>query len=222
MLKLANWIKKTVTINSSDMNIRKKLIGLVLLLLPLCAGAQNFALKTNLYADAAAAVNLGAEIGLAPKWTFDINGDYMGWRTGDYLKFITNSDEASWKHWFVQPEVRYWFCDRFMGHFVGVHAIGGQFNLGNADTPFSFLGNNWAKLKDHRYQGWGAGAGVGYGYDFALSKHWNLELEAGIGFIHCWYDVYNCAGCGRKLNNDTLQRNYFGPTKLAINLVYLF
>ena len=204
------------------MNIRKKLIGLVLLLLPLCAGAQNFALKTNLYADAAAAVNLGAEIGLAPKWTFDINGDYMGWRTGDYLKFITNSDEASWKHWFVQPEVRYWFCDRFMGHFVGVHAIGGQFNLGNIDAPFSFLGTDWSNLKDSRYQGWGAGAGIAYGYDFVLSKHWNLELEAGIGYVHAWYDSFRCSGCGRKTNDDILQHDYFGPTKLAINLVYLF
>ena len=205
-----------------NMNISKKLIGIVLLLMPLCAGAQNYAIKTNLFADATATINVGAEIGIAPKWTFDINGDYMAWQTGSYLKMITNSDEARWKHWFVQPEVRYWFCDRFMGHFVGLHAIGGQFNLGNVDTPFSFFGSDWGKLKDSRYQGWGAGAGIGYGYDFVLSKHWNLELEAGIGFIHCWYDAYRCAGCGRKTNDDILQRNYFGPTKLAINLVYLF
>ncbi|MFR7875400.1 MAG: DUF3575 domain-containing protein [Butyricimonas paravirosa] len=27
------------------------------------------------------------------------------------------------KHWLVQPELRYWLCDQFSGHFFGVHTF---------------------------------------------------------------------------------------------------
>ena len=44
------------------------------------AGAQNVALKTNLPYAAAASANLGLEVGLAPRWTLDISGNYMPWK----------------------------------------------------------------------------------------------------------------------------------------------
>ena len=54
-----------------------------------------------------------------------------------------------------------------------------------------------------------------------LGRHWNLELEAGIGYAYTVFDEFECAGCGRKVNTD-LNHHYFGPTKLAVNFVYLF
>ena len=81
------------------------------------SGAQSVALKTNLAYDAATAANLGLEFGLAPRWTMDISGNYMPW------KFY---NRTSRKHAMVQPEFRYWFCDRFSGHFLGIHAHGFQ------------------------------------------------------------------------------------------------
>jgi hypothetical protein len=53
-----------------------------------------------------------------------------------------------------------------------------------------------------------------------LSKSLNLELEAGFGYLYLDYDIFDCAGCGRTVGSDT--HHYFGPTKAAINLVYLF
>ena len=41
--------------------------------------AQNVALKSNILYDASGTVNLGAEVGLAPKWTLDVSGNYNGW-----------------------------------------------------------------------------------------------------------------------------------------------
>ena len=38
--------------------------------------AQNWAIKTNLVGDATASINLGAEIGLAERWTLDLSGSY--------------------------------------------------------------------------------------------------------------------------------------------------
>lgn len=84
--------------------------------------------------------------------------------------------------------------------------------------------SSWAlisKLKDYRYEGWFIGAGVAYGYAWALSKHWNLEAELGVGYIYSKADKFNCAQCGDKLEDDKAH-NYVGPTKAALNLVYVF
>lgn len=174
--------------------------------------AQDVAVKTNLLYDLTTTINLGAEIGLSPKWTLDVSGNYNPW---------TFSDNKKWKHWLIQPEARYWFCNKFMGHFVGVHALGGQFNVGNIDIDHDFLGTNLSQLKDHRYEGWGIGGGIAYGYAWPLSKHWNFEAEIGVGYVYLKYDKYRCAKCGEKLDAD-LHHNYWGPTKAALNLVYIF
>ncbi len=179
---------------------------------PLRVSGQDVALKTNLLADALLNVNAGIEIGLAPKWTLDVTGEYNGW---------TLSHDRRWKHWTVQPEARYWLCDRFGGHFFGVHAHGGQYNIGGIDGKINFLGTDFRKLKDSRYQGWFVGGGISYGYAWILGKHWNLEAEIGIGYSYTRYDRFRCAGCGKKLE-EKKEHHYAGPTKAAINLVYLF
>lgn len=89
------------------------------------------------------------------------------------------------------------------------------------NLPFSFLGTDFRELKDHRRQGWMVGAGIGYGYSWILDRHWNIEAEIGIGWIYTRYDTYRCADCGKKIKENT-PHNYFGPTKAAINIIYLF
>lgn len=185
-------------------------IALLALVSMLSASAQKAAIKTNLLYDAALNVNLGVEFGLAPKWSLDISGDFNSWTV----------NEHKWKHWFAQPEARYWFCDRFAGHFLAFHAIGGQYNVGNIPGGFKFLNTDLRQLADNRYQGWGVGGGIGYGYDFLLGKHWNLELEIAVGYVYLKYEKFRCQTCGRKIGDG--HHNYIGPTKAAINLVYLF
>ena len=48
-----------------------------------------------------------------------------------------------------------------------------------------------------------------------------FEAELGIGWIYTKYDVYPCAKCGTRLAKDR-SHNYFGPTKVALNLVHVF
>ena len=188
----------------------------VALLMALFAGmfasAQKVALKTNLLYDATATVNAGIETGLAPRWTLDISGNFNDW---------TMSHNRKWKHWLVQPEARYWFCERFSGHFIGIHAHGGEYNFGNLKNGIKFLGSDFSKLTDNRYQGWYVGGGLSYGYAWILGKHWNLEAELGIGYIYTRFDKYPCAECGEKIEEDA-SHHYFGPTKLALSIVYLF
>ena len=174
--------------------------------------AQKAAIKTNLFSDVFLNVNLGMEVGLAPKWTIDFTGELNAW---------TLSHNRRWKHWVLQPEVRYWFCDRFSGHFLGTHIHGGKYNIGGFNGRAHFLGTDARKLKDARYQGWFIGAGVAYGYAWILNRHWNLEAEIGLGYSYTRYDKYPCAKCGTKLETNK-PHHYVGPTKAAINLVYLF
>ena len=173
--------------------------------------AQDWAIKTNIVYDATATVNLGVEVGLAPKWTLDISGNFNAW---------SKNEATKWKHWLVQPEARYWFCDRFSRHFIGVHAIAGAYNVGGININLSFLGSDFSVLKNKRYQGYAYGGGVAYGFAFMLSKHINLELEAGFGYAYLDYDVYDCGYCGRRIGNG--DHHYIGPTKAAVNLAFLF
>lgn len=168
-------------------------------------------IKTNLVPDALLSPNLGVEIGLAPHWSLDLTGEVNFWSVNRHL----------WKHWLAQPEARYWFCDRFAGHFLGFHALGGQYNFGNIHNGITFLGSRFKNLSEYRYQGWAAGAGVAYGYAWVLAKHWNLEAEIGIGWLYTRYDKFSCQNCGKKLESDR-PHNYVGPTKVAVNLEYIF
>lgn len=192
------------------MSIKKIIGALVFLCIFISSPAQNAAVKTNLLYDATASINLGAEFKLAKKWSLDISGDFNGWTINRH----------KWKHWFVQPEARYWFCEPFVKHFIGFHAIGGQYNVGNISGLPNFLGSDFSKLAYERYQGWGVGGGVAYGFALPLSRHWNMEFEIGFGYVYLDYDVYECHDCGRKV--DEKSHHYVGPTKAAINLVYVF
>lgn len=157
----------------------------------------EWAIKTNLLYDALLNANAGVELRTSPHWSIDLSGNYNGWKL---------SHGRQWKHWFVQPEVRYHVDGETMrGHFFAANLIGGQFNT---------------TLKNVRRQGWGAGIGVGYGYSWRFGSHWGLEAELTAGYIRYSYDKYPCAGCGRKIGSRN--RNYLGPTKAAINLVYYF
>lgn len=174
--------------------------------------AQDVALKTNIIADALATINVGAEVKVAPRWSIDLSGNLNAWTINDH----------KWKHWLVQPEARYWFCEAIGGHFLGFHLLGGEYNFGNLDLgSLKFLGSDFKGLKDRRYQGWFAGAGIAYGYSWILGKHWNLEAELGVGWIYTRYDTYPCAKCGQRIDHNRVH-NYFGPTKAAINIVYVF
>lgn len=176
------------------------------------ADAQNLAIKTNVLGDALGSMNIGVEGRIADKWTIDLSGHLNPWvrKCGAYRK-----------HAFAQPEARWWFCDTFSGHFLGVHAHGGIFNVSGIDTRFNLIPSDITTLDGSRCQGWLAGAGLAYGYDIILGRRWNLEFEIGAGYAYTRYDQYECQQCGSILAKNVTQ-HYVGITKAALNLVFLF
>lgn len=75
-------------------------------------------------------------------------------------------------------------------------------------------------LKDFRYKGQFYGGGISYGYQFVLGRHWNLGATIGIGYAYVRYKKYECEECGDMVEKS--HKNYFGPTKAALNLIYIF
>ena len=161
--------------------------------------------KTNALYWLATTINVGAEIGLGRKTTVDLLGTYNPWSFGDNKKV---------KHWLIQPEFRYWTCERFNGHFFGLHSGYGEYNISGVRIPFLKK-----SVKDHRYQGWATGLGISYGYSWLLGRRWNLEATVGAGYVYTNYDRYECATCGKF--RGTGDRHYFGPTKAGISIIYI-
>jgi hypothetical protein len=169
-------------------------------------------LKTNVIYDATATINLGVEFALAPKMTMDISGDLHPW-------VLPNGWRLT--HYLVQPELRFWLKERFQGHFFAVNVLGATYNAGNIRNNFHIMGKDMSALGRYRLEGVAYGAGLGYGYAVRVAKHLNIEMEIGLGYIGAEFDAYRL-GEKESLYAQNSTAQYFGPTKGALNIVYLF
>ena len=158
--------------------------------------AQDISLKSNTLYWGMLAPNLSVEFPLNKRYTADLQMVYRPWR---------GHIDGKLRFWLAQPEVRYWFCEPSEGHFMGVHLHGGQY---------------YRKNHQQVYDGYLVGSGLSYGYQWILSPHWSLEAQIGAGYAYLWYDQRPDLPC--KKCNKSKHKNYFGPTKAALSLVYVF
>lgn len=196
--------------------MKKRLILLALFLGAMFSvSAQRVALKSNLVYGATATPNLALELGLSKKMTLDLYGGFAPFKlTQDYF----------WKHWLVQPELRYWFCETFNGTFIGLHGHTGKMNVGGISIPpvgVMSPSEPFDDAKYHRYEGTFYGAGLSIGHQWILGNRWNLEASIGGGYIHFDYDKYQCKHCGEKVAGDQ-SADYFGVTRATLSIIYLF
>lgn len=179
--------------------------GLLLLFCLLAAGTargqRHVAIKTNFLHAATTTPNFGVEFAVHPRLTVDLWGAY------NLVDFRGNT---SLRHYLFQPELRYWFCRTFEGHFTGIHAFAGRFDIGG----ISFI----KALKNYHYRGPVFGAGFTYGYHWIIGRRWGLEAAVGVGYARLRYDKYRCAGCADI--KGRYKRDYFGPTKAAVTLLF--
>ena len=198
----------------------KRFLLLSVSLLFLCGislNAQRFAVKTNALYLATATPNVGLEVALGERWTFEAEGGYNPW-TFDKEKNMKA------KHWLVSPEFRYWFCNSFQGHFIGINGNYTQFNVGALPVPVheAFISLNQTQEQDlekSRVEGWAVGAGLTYGYAFPIARRWNIEFTAGFGYWYSVYNRYESRKCG--LFQETVHKHALGPTSLGISFIYM-
>lgn len=187
----------------SKIRVKALLISLLLQLSATVSYCQQIGARTNALWWLTTTPNLGVEVAMNKKLTLSIDGNYNAWT------FF--SDGMSLRHWLMQPELRYWPCKSFEGHFFGVHGHYGRYNIGQ--VPFL------SGLDTYTYRGKLYGAGVSYGYHFALGKRWGLELNAGLGYTYLEYDKYVCSECAELIGR--YKRSFFGPTRLGVSFIYI-
>ncbi len=161
---------------------------------------NRWAIKTNVAYLAATVANLGVEYSFGKRYSLDLPIIYSPYTVSrSYcLRFLA-----------VQPELRYWMEDPMKGHFFGVHFNIGAFNI-SVD-------------KENRYQSADGfyGAGISYGYVLPFAGHWAAEFTLGAGYVYTKYDVYYNISNGACYKKGVLH-DYWGLTKVGVNLVYRF
>ena len=181
----------------------------LLLFVPAGFSHAQVAIKNNLLYDAALTPNLGVEFRLPGQqhWTAALNVGYSPFKLG-------TDTERRWRHVLVMPEMRYWFCEAFARHFLGVNVVYSHYNASKLKLPLY-------STEDFRYQGDLAGLGASWGYDIAIGKNksWNIEFEVGADLSVTWYEKYACEHCGDRLG---FSHRFFVLPKLGVNFAYLF
>lgn len=155
--------------------------------------------KTNLAAWAGAIMNVAADVEVGRHWSVELPVLCCPW----YV-----SSEQAIKTFTVQPEARYWLSKPGAGHFFGVHAHVGWFNV---------------KWNRDRYQDTDRpllGAGISYGYLLPFNEHWAGEFTLGAGYANMRYDTFYNMDNGARI--DTRTKNYWGITRVGISVVYRF
>lgn len=161
--------------------------------------SRYVAVKTNLAAWAGTIMNLAADVQVSEHFSVELPVLWCPWHV---------SSKHAVKTFTIQPEGRYWLARPGEGHFFGVHAHIGWFNV---------------KWNRDRYQDTSRpllGAGISYGYLLPLGEHWAGEFTLGAGYANMKYDTYYNIGNGARI--DTRTKNYWGITRVGISVVYRF
>jgi hypothetical protein len=162
------------------------------------------ALKTNLLYDLAAVPNLGGDIYLGKRWSIDGNWMYAWWKTDVHHRY--------WRTYGGDLAVRKWFGKKaaqkpLTGHHVGIYGqiVTYDFEWGGR----GYLGDRWTY-----------GGGLEYGYSAPIARRLNLDFTIGLGYLRGEYKEYLPIDT-HYVWQVTKMRNWFGPTKLEVSLVWL-
>lgn len=168
--------------------------------------------RTNMLYDALALPNIGVEFYLGKNITIGANWMYGWWSRPKSHRY--------WRAYGGEINVGYWFGREAVnkpltGHHAGLYAgayiydfeFGGKGELGG--TPGKPIWHNPSYM-----------VGVSYGYSLPIARRLNIDFTAGVGYFGGKYYEY------RPVDNHyvwtrTKRRNWLGPTKLEVTLVWL-
>lgn len=169
-----------------------------------CTSTLHMSLSTNALYDLALIPNIGAEIYLGYNLSLDANWHYAWWKN--------DSKAWYWRTYGGDASLRWWFGKQakqkpLTGHHVGLYGqmITYDFELGGK----GILAERWS---------WAAG--VEYGYSLPLAYRLNLDFTLGVGYHSGEFYEYLPID-GHYVWQATKRRQYIGPTKCEISLVWL-
>ena len=161
------------------------------------------AVKTNLLYDLAFVPNIGLEVSLGKKWSMVGNWMYAWWKCDHRNNY--------WRTYGGELEFRKWFGPKasakpLTGHHLGVYLQGVTYDFEHGKTGY---------LSDFSY-----GVGIAYGYSAPIARRLNLDFVIGVGYFGGEYKEYLPID-GHYVWQATKDRQWFGPTKAEVSLVWL-
>lgn len=160
-----------------------------------------FGAGTNLVFDALLIPNVSLELPFASHWSVGTNWMY-GWKERDAKRSVYAYGG--------ELHVRYWLTSAthpLTGHHFGVYGQMVRYNIHHSGRGY---------LSDR----WSYGAGIEYGFSLPLYKRLRLDMAVGAGYI-----TGICREYVRQDECDvwqeTKRRNWLGPTKAEISLIWL-
>ena len=100
--------------------------------------SQRVAVSVNALPAIDGAFEAGVSYAIRNKSTVELTGSLRPWKREE--KYVN-------RYWLIQPEYKYWTCQKFNGFFWGAYLNGAQFNIGGKKLPFGIF----AVLKKYRY-----------------------------------------------------------------------
>ena len=166
--------------------------------------AFYMSLSTNLLYDLLITPNVGAEIYLGSNFSAKANWHYAWWNI--------DAKNLYWRTYGGDLSVRWWFGKNsrikpLTGHHVGVY---GQI------ITYDFEFGKKGVLADR----WSWSAGLDYGYSLPIAPRLNLDFTIGVGYHRGKSYEYQPID-GHYVWQATKRRQYIGPTKCEISLVWL-
>lgn len=161
------------------------------------AAAQRLALKTNALEYLILSPNLTFEARMSRKLSLQ-----LGVAVNPVTRPISGYKMSNFR---VEPELRYWFNRPMARHFIALSTTAGSCSL---------------QLKERYIMCDVVAAGVSYGYSVVLSRHWNMELEIGVGLASL--HGYDYRGENNKPDQTNLRKTMPVPVRCGLTFGYIF
>lgn len=165
---------------------------------------------TNLIHDAIAVPNIGVEVYLGRRYSLYL--DYSGAWWGNRMSATYDAGRHVWRYEGGNVTLR-----RYFGHeaetkpLTGWHA-GVYCNVASYDFQWGDVGKQGRQPS--------VGGGLELGYQRPIARRWNLDFAVAAGYFGGKYKTCHFRN-GRNVWVNTRQRNYVGPTRAEVALVWL-
>lgn len=170
------------------------------------------AIKTNMLYDVAAIPNIGAEFYLGKNFSIAANYAHAWWKK--------DSKNLYWRYYGADASLRWWFgkasrIKPLQGHHIGLNyqILTYDFELGEKGIMAGMPNGNLTDRANHI-------VALEYGYSLPIARRLNIDFSIGVGYHWGIFEEYTPVD-GHNVWQATKRRQYFGPTKLEISLVWL-
>ncbi len=177
-------------------------------------GYFAMSLRTNMLYDALLTPNIGVEFHLGKGFTAGANWMYAWWSNDiSHFYWRVYGGDISFRKYFGRASKE----KPLRGHHLGVYAMGVTYDFLLGEDGKGIMGGipggDIFDMKNY-------GAGIEYGYSLPVSAHLNIDFTIGIGYLGGEYREYRVMDdC--YVWQSTKYRNYWGPTKAEVSLVWL-